>query len=97
MSDPDNRSATFGAAKGDLTVHLESKKMDLESGVLGKFFGSGVTAPTNIAGFLVIGSFLMLAASMFMSTTPDLIECRKVLGGLIGSGLGFIFGAASKR
>jgi hypothetical protein len=91
------RPATFGAAKDDLAVHLESKKMDLESGVLGKFFGSGATAPTNIAGFLVLGSFLMLCGSMFMTTTPDLVDCRKVLGGLISAGMGFIFGAASKR
>jgi hypothetical protein len=97
MTDADGKGATFGAAENNLTVHLESKKMDLESGMLGKFFGSGVTAPTNIAGFLVIGSFVMLAASMFMTSTADLIDCRKVLGGLISAGMGFIFGAASRK
>jgi hypothetical protein len=49
MNGVDENPATFGAADDDLTGRLASKKMDLESGVLGKFFGSGATAPTNIA------------------------------------------------
>jgi hypothetical protein len=32
---------------------LHSKEMDLEAGWLGRFFGSGTTAPLNIAGLLV--------------------------------------------
>ncbi len=35
--------------------------------------------------------------SMFMTSTPDLVDCRKVLGGLISGGMGFVFGAASKK
>jgi hypothetical protein len=97
MNGVDENPATFGAADDDLTGRLASKKMDLESGVLGKFFGSGATAPTNIAGFIVIGSFVMLAVSMFLTSTPDLVDYRKALGGLISAGLGFIFGAASKK
>jgi hypothetical protein len=97
MNGVDENPATFGAADDDLTGRLAIKKMDLESGLLGKFFGNGATAPTNIAGFLVIGSFVMLAVSMFMTSTPDLIDSRKALGGLISAGLGFIFGAASKK
>jgi hypothetical protein len=39
----------------------------------------------------------MLAVSMFLTSTPDLVDYRKALGGLISAGLGFIFGAASKK
>jgi len=38
---------------------LRSKEMDLEAGWLGGVFGSGATAPLNIAGLLV----LLLAGS----------------------------------
>jgi len=33
---------------------LRAKAMDLESGVLGKFFGGANTAPSNIAGFMLV-------------------------------------------
>ena len=80
-----------GGAKYALMHHQQ------HLGWLGKVFGSSASAPMNIAGFLVIGSFLMLAGTMFMTSTPDLVDCRKVLGGLISGGMGFVFGAASKK
>ncbi|MEY8689707.1 MAG: hypothetical protein AB9M53_07505 [Leptothrix sp. (in: b-proteobacteria)] len=69
-------------------------------GLLGKFFGSnGSNAPasTNIAGLVVCASFIFLGASWFVPSTPELVELRKLLIGLISTALAFIFGAASRK
>jgi len=65
-------------------------------GWLGKFFGANSSAPTNIAGFVIVCSLLILVGSLF-STNPEAAEARKWLIGLITSALSFIFGAASKK
>ncbi|MES2041448.1 MAG: hypothetical protein V4495_26830 [Pseudomonadota bacterium] len=66
-------------------------------GMLGKFFSANSSASTNIAGFVIICSFLILAASFLCSSNADLVESRKWLIGLITSAMSFIFGAASKK
>lgn len=75
--------------------HLLHNQQNL--GFLGKFFGANSSAPTNIAGFVIICSFLILVASLFTPGNLELIEARKWLIGLITSALSFIFGAASKK
>jgi hypothetical protein len=66
-------------------------------GQLGKFFGSSASAPTNIAGMVVILSFLLYCATFVVDTKADLTSARTLFGGLIGSALSFIFGAATKK
>lgn len=66
-------------------------------GFLGKFFGSSASAPTNIAGIVVIVALLILGASLFVGGDAEITEARKLLFGLITSALAFIFGAASKK
>jgi hypothetical protein len=66
-------------------------------GWLGKFFGANSSAPTNIAGFVIICSLLILALSLLANGNPELVESRKWLVGLITSALSFIFGAASRK
>ena len=74
---------------------LEHNKQNL--GHLGKLFGSNSSAPTNIAGFVIICSFLIIVGSLFFPSNTDLVESRKWLIGLITSAMSFIFGAASKK
>ncbi|WP_157384201.1 hypothetical protein [Burkholderia glumae] len=74
---------------------LEHNKQNL--GLLGKIFGSNSSAPTNIAGGTVLLCFLLYALSYCLTATPDLSNGRAGLLGLIGTALGYIFGAASKK
>jgi hypothetical protein len=66
-------------------------------GYLGKFFGANSSAPTNIAGLVVICSLIILVISLFFTGNSEMAEARKWLIGLITSALSFIFGAASKH
>jgi len=66
-------------------------------GYLGKLFGSNASAPTNIAGGVIILSFVFVAASLFYPGNTDLVEARKLFFGTISSALAFIFGAATKK
>lgn len=66
-------------------------------GWLGKFFGANSTAPTNIAGFVIVCSLLLLLISLFMTANPELADTRKFLGSVILSALSFIFGASTRK
>jgi len=66
-------------------------------GLLGKFFGANSTAPTNIAGFVVVTCLLFLGITLFMGSTPDISDVRKLLIGVLSSALAFIFRASSKK
>lgn len=82
-------------ARAGAEHRLEHNRQNL--GVLGKFFGSNSSAPTNIAGFVVLVVLLIFLASFFLPIAPDMPDLRKLLLGVVGSALGFIFGAASKK
>lgn len=66
-------------------------------GWLGKFWGASSAAPTNIAGFVIAVSAVMIAASYVIPEAPDLAEGRKLFATLATSALGFVFGAATKK
>ncbi|WP_455154805.1 hypothetical protein [Cupriavidus campinensis] len=65
-------------------------------GLLGKLFGNGSAAQTNIAGMVILLCFLFLVGSYFLPAGADAGNIRTVLVGLIGSALGFIFGSRQK-
>lgn len=76
-------------AAGDL---LKSKKMDLESGHLGKFFGAPANAPTNIAGLLIL---LFVLTGIILSFIPGNISSSdywKWITPFITLALGYLFG-----
>jgi hypothetical protein len=67
-------------------------------GLLGKLFGSNASAPTNIAGLIVVLSFVLYFGSFWIANqTPELTNTRTALLGLVGTALGYIFGSASKK
>jgi hypothetical protein len=66
-------------------------------GWLGKFFGANSTAPTNIAGFVILVSLVMMFATFFFTSNSELSDTRKWLGTLVTTALGFIVGAATKK
>ena len=71
---------------------LRSKEMDLESGLLGKFFGAPTHSPGNIAGLLI---FLLLFTGIIISFFPGSISAgdfwTKIIP-LITLALGYLFG-----
>lgn len=74
--------------------HLSYNQQNL--GWLGKFFGANSSASTNIAGVVIICSFLVI---VFFAWENIVLQTKlaDLFIGLIASALGFIFGAASKK
>lgn len=66
--------------------------MDLESGVLGKFFGGVNTAPSNIAGFLLVSLVLSGIFVTFFQPATTATEYWKYATPLITLVFGFISG-----
>lgn len=71
-------------------------------GWLGKFFGASTSAPTNIAGVLILISIFALIVTCFVpSTTPAdatrLADAQKVLTTILTTAVGFLFGTAVKK
>lgn len=81
--------------EGGRQYQLQHNQQNL--GYLGKFFGANSSAPTNIAGFVIICSLIILFISLFVPGNAELVESRKWLIGLITSALSFVFGAATKH
>ena len=85
--------STFDEQSHGLTKPLEEKRMDLDAGCLGKFFGSSENAPTNIAGLVALLLILTGIASILWPSgviTPQ--EIWKVIIPIITMILGYLFG-----
>lgn len=65
-------------------------------GALGKLFGSATSAPTNIAGGLVLLSFAFIGVTSFATSNAELAESRRWAFSLITTAAGYLFGAATK-
>ena len=74
---------------------LESKKMDLESGWLGKFFGSPTHSPVNIAGLLIILLVLTGIVTSFVLGSMSPKDYWTTMTPLITLALGYVFGKQS--
>jgi hypothetical protein len=66
-------------------------------GWLGKFFGSGPNAPTNIAGFVVVACFMGIVATFFKEPNLQTSDLQKLLFGVMLTALGYLFGSNSKK
>jgi hypothetical protein len=75
---------------------LRSKEMDLEAGWLGRFFGSGTTAPLNIAGLLVLLLGGSGVAVLFFQSAIPAGEYWKIIVPLLTLVMGYVFGKSSK-
>jgi hypothetical protein len=91
----DIEQASFGKADPSMTIGLQSKAMDLESGWLGKVFGNRVNAPTNIAGFTAICLILSGIGMVAFTGWDKSSEFWKVISPLLTLVLGFVFGKNS--
>jgi hypothetical protein len=62
-------------------------------GLLGKLWGSSCSAPTNIAGLLLLICFVMGALSFAIDQNAEIASARSWLFGVTTTILGFLFGA----
>ncbi|MBD8598728.1 hypothetical protein [Pseudomonas sp. CFBP 8772] len=74
----------------------EIRQNELNLGWLGKFWG-GSSAASNVAGLVAITTILMIFVTLCFESTPEITDTRKLLFGLVGSALSFLFGAATKK
>jgi hypothetical protein len=90
-----NEKTTF-SDKPSPELFLESKRMDLDSGWLGKLFGGSTTAPTNIAGLsLMLLLIAGVALLFFNSATMTAADYWKIITPIITLVLGYLFGKKS--
>lgn len=89
-----SEDTTFSSMQGPLTVDLQKKAMDLESGALGKFFGNRINAPTNVAGFVVVALVLAGVLDLGLKWTVS-GDFWKISTPIITLALGFLFGKNS--
>lgn len=79
------------------SIELQSKAMDLESGWLGRCFGSARNAPLNIAGLavaLLLGTGVLL---LFIdSKAMAAVEYWKLMVPILTLILGYLFGKKSE-
>lgn len=70
---------------------LEQNKQNM--GWLGKFFGCGASAASNIAGLIAILSLLAFVGTLLMPAPPP-EGVRTLLIGLASTALGYLFGSS---
>ena len=88
---------TYKQPTTDNDYFLESKKMDLEAGWVGKCFGSKSIAPINIAGIFVMFLVISGIAVLFFDSSIQASEYWKIIGPLLTLALGYLFGKSSKE
>jgi len=75
---------------------LQTHKMDLEAGTLGKFFGSPQRAASSIAWVMI---FLLICSgilTLFFNCAISAAEYWKIIAPLITLALGYLFGRNSE-
>lgn len=86
-----NNAEVTIAPQPDPTFELEHKRLDLEAGALGRFFGTGAGAPTNIAGLTVVVMVIAGIALMFFDTKMPAQDYWKTAAPIITLALGYLF------
>lgn len=98
---PENQAASQGLEGSDVTftktpspeIFLESRRMELDSGALGKLFGSGATALTNLAGVVLV---LLIVPGVIVPFLPETAvsfsDWWKITTPIITLIFGYLFG-----
>ncbi len=88
--------------KEDALFAASAKRHELdllkqEMGWLGKIFGGGASAPTNIGGFALLAAFLFVGVSFCFPGSPELNDARKWAYTIATGALGYLFGSAKRK
>ncbi|HQT81157.1 MAG TPA: hypothetical protein PLQ34_03115 [Ferrovaceae bacterium] len=91
-----DNEAIYSDTPSAALIQLQSKQLDLESGILGKIFGGFKNAPSNIAGMclfllLAVGIVVLFVQNLNMTAT----EYWKYSTSIITLILGYLFGRGS--
>ncbi len=71
---------------------LESKRMDLDAGYLGRLFGSAKNSPQNIAGVVVVILVLAGVGALFLKQDAIATELWRIIAPILSVTLGYLFG-----
>jgi hypothetical protein len=80
-------------------LRWQDKAKAREIGWMGIFLGAASEKPGNIAGFVVIASFILFAAVMIWGSEGSSISKKDallIIAGFISLSLGFLFGHVTK-
>lgn len=77
-------------------IIIESKKLDLDFGLLGKFFGSSKSAASSISWVMIFLFTCTGIAVLFMPCAVSFPEYWKNVGQFITLPLGYLFGRKAK-
>lgn len=85
----------FNPKEPDPKTYIKLREMDLESGLLGKLFGTSENVPTYIGGLVVFAVVLAGLIATFYPGGTVAIETWKIITPIITMVLGFLFGRRS--
>lgn len=97
MAEPQTQDSKieFDPKAPDRDTYIKIKEMDLESGWLGRLFGSPKNAAVNIGGLALC---VALIAGMIITINPGgsiAVEAWKIISPIMTMILGFLFGRKS--
>ena len=96
---PPETPATYSQPSDPWSQKMDEKRLD--AGLLGKFFGVGVSAPSNIAGIAVLGGMAIgavVSGVLLCRETADAstaTEIWKYMTPIVTGALGYLFGKGS--
>jgi len=96
MAEPSEQPPIVPAEDVSRRYALEERRMSLDSGSLGRFFGSAANAPTNIAGLIALLLTLSCIVSLFFPSNIPALEFLKLVLPVITGVLGYLFGKSTK-
>ena len=88
---------TFNSQEPDKDTYVKLREMDLNSGILGKFFGTSDNVSVYIAGVVV---FLVVTTGLIVTFHPGgttAVDTWKIITPIITMILGFLFGKHSSH
>ena len=93
---PSEQETTYSLPTEHWQQKMDEKRLD--AGLLGKLFGTGVSAPNNIAGLAVIGGLLIgggISGALLFKDATDAstaTEIWKYVAPMVTGALGYLFG-----
>lgn len=91
---PDEQAPQQAYTSPDPKLVLQSKKMDLEAGWIGRVIGGPKNAPNNIA-FVVVSLVLIAGVVVSFVLPADRVEFWKTILPIVTLTLGYLFGKNS--
>lgn len=94
---PPQDSASISYNRQPDSTIVELKRMDLDAGVLGRFFGGKASAPANIAGLIVTLLTVFAIGLTFWKGTSEATPLWNIVLPVITLALGYLFGKEQKK